>query len=76
MSDVLSATVISRIETLTDEGLVGLTIAQVRTDFGEALNIPEDALAFLNGAELSEDDVVQAGDKIRFNLSVGEKGSI
>ncbi len=73
-----TATITSRIETLTDEGIVGLTVAEAREQFAQVLNISPNANASTGSGRdrvfVDEDYVIQAGDKVNFALALGEKG--
>lgn len=73
-----TATVTSRIESLSDEGIVGLTVGEAREQFAQALNISPNAYASIgsgaNRQTVDEDYVIQGGDKVNFALALGEKG--
>lgn len=77
-AEVQTATITSRIEALTDEGIVGLTVGEAREQFAQALNISPNAYASIgsgvNRETVDEDYVIQAGDKVNFALALGEKG--
>jgi len=74
MSDVLTATVLTHVERLSEESLIGMTIADVRLEFGDVLNILADATPYVNGQALDDSHVIEAGERIVFSLSTGEKG--
>ena len=54
--------------------LEGQTISQVRRDFATALNIPDGAIATLNGEAASDDDELQSGDQLAFVKDTAAKG--
>jgi hypothetical protein len=51
-----------------------MTVAQVRRDFDDRLNIHPEAIALLNGVPVGEDATVQAGQTLMFVRPSGEKG--
>ncbi len=69
-----SATIKSRVESLTSENVVGLSVSEVRSNFGSVLNIPANSSAVVDGEIVGEDYVVGVGDIVRFSLATGEKG--
>lgn len=49
--------------------LAGLSVADVRRMYENQFNIPSDAVAFVNGKSVSDEQgyVVKEGDKVRFD---------
>lgn len=54
--------------------LAGLTVAQVRTQFAEAMSIPTGARATVNGTAVQDTYVLRDGDKLAFVKNTAEKG--
>ena len=52
----------------------GRTISEVRRDLGDVMNISDNAAAMVSGAAVSEDYVVQPGDRLEFIQASGTKG--
>lgn len=79
-SETLTATVKSRIDSITDAGIVGQSVGDLRENFGSILNISSDANASVrNGtsgefAPVGNDYIVEAGDEVKFAVALGEKG--
>jgi len=69
-----TATVISRIERLSNDTLVGMTVAQIREQFGSVLNISEDATPLINGESVDEEEELVENDELVFSRPVGSKG--
>lgn len=61
----------NRLETETDCS----SVADIRDEFGEALNIPDGAAATVNGSRASDDTVVRPGDEVSFTKATGSKGA-
>jgi hypothetical protein len=74
VEEVKTATVISRIERLDRADLIGQTVLEVRTNFGNVLNIPADATPLVNNNPVTEDYLLQEDDTLVFSVTVGEKG--
>jgi hypothetical protein len=55
--------------------LVGMTVRQARSELEERMNIAPDALAVVDGVEVSEDTVLHEGQVLNFVKHSGEKGS-
>ena len=68
-----TATVISRIERLSNDTLVGMTVAQIREQFGSVLNISEDATPLINGESVDEEEELVENDELVFSRPVGSK---
>jgi hypothetical protein len=74
-----TATVKCRIESITDAGIVGLSLSEVRENFGSILNISPNANPSVKHGDgstetVDDDYVVEAGDTVTFALALGEKG--
>ena len=69
-----SNTLISGASRLTGQALTGLTVAQVRSKFGDALNIPSKATVTVNGHTVPETQVLVDGEEIVFAKPTGQKG--
>jgi hypothetical protein len=52
----------------------GSTVGELRRLFTPAFNIPEGAVARVNGEDADESDVPQDGEKLVFLATTGEKG--
>lgn len=52
----------------------GRTISQIRRDLGDVMNISDNAAAMVSGSAVSEDYVVQPGDRLEFIQASGTKG--
>jgi Trk K+ transport system NAD-binding subunit len=68
-------TVISGVEKIANNAeVVGLTVGEVRTQFGDILNITEGATALVNGESVSDDVILEEGDELVFSRILGSKG--
>jgi len=67
-------TLISGPSRLTGQALTGLTVAQVRAKFGDALNIPAKATVTVNGVAVPDTQVLVDGEEIVFAKPLGQKG--
>ena len=67
-------TLISGPSRLTGQTLTGLTVAEVRTRFADALNIPSGAAVSVNGLTVPETQVLVDGEEIIFAKPLGQKG--
>lgn len=67
-------TLISGPSKLTGLSLTGLTVAEVRSRFGAALNIPAKASVTVNGVSVAETQVLVDGEEIVFAKPLGQKG--
>lgn len=74
MSVTGTNTIVSGPSRLTGQQLTGLTVAQVRDRFEDALNIPEGATATINEVSVSEEQVIVNGEEIVFSKPLGSKG--
>lgn len=50
------------------------TVGQLRDDFEDVLNIPENAVATVNGNAADNASRVRAGDQVAFTRPTGQKG--
>jgi len=69
-----SVTVIAGAEKLVSESLVCLSVGDIRSDYGDVLNIEDSMQAFINGRAVTDTARLVAGDELTFNLPVGSKG--
>lgn len=61
--------------TLEEEGLVGLTVGEIREKFAEALNLGDaDPIAVIRGDDVDDDYVLKEGENLEFIKAGGEKG--
>lgn len=60
---------------VTDGQFVGMTVADVRSRFSGAYNIPADASANVNGRQVDGTYTLQAGDELVFSKPAGQKGN-
>jgi uncharacterized Zn-binding protein involved in type VI secretion len=67
-------TLISGPSRLTGQSLVGKTVADVRFQFADALNIPDDATCTVNGVAVADSQVIVDGEEIVFAKPLGQKG--
>lgn len=56
------------------EVAAGLSVAEVRKDQKEILNIADDADALVNGDKVDEDYILEEGDQLEFVKAAGDKG--
>lgn len=54
--------------------VAGSTVAKVRSDFGESLNITAGAKPTVNGKAVPEDYTLRDGDRLSFVTNTAEKG--
>jgi hypothetical protein len=59
---------------LTGQTLTGQTVAQVRSTFAGALNIPDGATCTVNGVAVADTQVLVDGEEIVFAKPLGQKG--
>lgn len=69
-----SNTLINGATKLTGQSLSGLTVAEVRSRFGDALSIPKGASVTVNGHAVSETQKIVDGEEIVFAKPLGQKG--
>ena len=67
-------TVISGPSVLRNQDLTGMTVGEVRERFSDALNIPEDATATVNGIPVEDEQVIVNGEEVLFAKPLGSKG--
>lgn len=53
---------------------IGMSLADIRSEYGDLLNIPADAAALVGGKAKGEDYTVKANDEVVFSRPVGQKG--
>ena len=68
-------TIRSGVNSLSRDDVVGHTVEDIRDDFGDALGIPDNAAAKVNGCSAPLDTVVCDGATVEFVKPSGEKGS-
>jgi hypothetical protein len=54
--------------------LANHTVAAVRNTFAQTHNIPEDAVAFVNGAKVDDDYIIEENSTLEFIKQAGRKG--
>jgi hypothetical protein len=54
--------------------LAGMTIGQARSELEDRLNIDPDAIAVLDGRQVTDDTIVTEGSVLNFVKAAGEKG--
>ena len=54
--------------------LVGMSIASIRSIFGDTYNIPDGARATVNNVEAAETATLNDGDEVVFDRPTGTKG--
>jgi len=70
------ATVSCGANELTNDSFNGMTISQVKAQYGQVLNIPEDCTVLLNDEETSNlDQPLRAEDRLEFVKKSGTKGA-
>ena len=53
----------------------GMTVGQIKDEFGEVLNLDDQAKTILNGQEVDDDYTVQENDSLEFVKPAGDKGT-
>lgn len=70
-----SATVSCGANELNLEKFIGLSLASIKSKYGEMLNIPSDCEVQVNGDQVdSLEYIVQDGDEVEFVKKSGSKG--
>lgn len=70
------ATVSCGANELMNDSFNGLTISQVKAQYGQVLNIPEDCTVLLNDEETTNlDQPLRAEDRLEFVKKSGTKGA-
>jgi hypothetical protein len=70
----MAATIRYGVNSVTHERFSGMTVAELREEVSEDLNIPAGAEARLNGNRTDNDAQVSDGDTLEFVKVAGEKG--
>lgn len=70
----MSATIISGLDRITSDSLVGKSVAEIIQDFRDVANIPSDANASVDGEPVDNSYIVEDGDKVVFTRPTGSKG--
>jgi len=55
--------------------LAGMTVADVRSDLQERMNVPADATAVIDGEEASDQTILHEGQMLNFVKRMGERGA-
>lgn len=55
--------------------LDGLTVAEVREQFGDILQVPAGARSTIDGRQVSDDEVVDEDTTLVFDMPTGAKGA-
>ncbi len=71
----MAVTVRHGVNTLTLETLAGKSVAQVREEVGDLLNVPETAQVRVNGLPAVDGQSVPEGASVEFVKVAGEKGA-
>ncbi len=69
-----TASLVSGYTDHTGPELVGLSVASIRSLYGDTFNIPAGARATINGIEVAEAATLSADDEIVFDRPTGSKG--
>lgn len=54
--------------------VAGFPVSKVKRAVAQTLNIPEDAIAFVNGQQVDETHILQQADRLEFLKESGRKG--
>lgn len=57
-----------------DADVFGKTVASVREEYGDVLNIPAGATATVNGETVDEGRTLRVDDEVVFSKPLGQKG--
>jgi hypothetical protein len=57
-----------------DMAVAGFSVSKIKRAVAQTLNIPSDAIAFVNGEKVSEDYILQGKDRLEFLKESGRKG--
>ena len=52
----------------------GKTVAELRNEFADNWNIPQDAVAYSGRQRLEDNEVLQGGQQVQFHRAAGQKG--
>ncbi|MGD0088290.1 MAG: hypothetical protein ABSE73_00025 [Planctomycetota bacterium] len=63
------------VNTINADSVAGRTIAEIREQAAEILNVPDNAQVRVNGSPAAEDAVVADGATVEFVKVAGEKGA-
>jgi len=74
MSNTDTARLVSGMTDHNGPELVGMSIASIRSRFGETFNIPDGARAVVNGVEAAESATLNPFDEVVFDRPTGSKG--
>jgi molybdopterin converting factor small subunit len=71
----MAVTVHHGVNSISSNTVVGKTVAEVREEVSELLNVPASAQVRVNGSPAGEDDEIADGATVEFVKVAGEKGS-
>jgi hypothetical protein len=64
------------VNSTSSDSVAGKTVAEVREQVEEILNIPDSAQVRVNGSPAEEEDTITDGATVEFVKVAGEKGSV
>jgi molybdopterin converting factor small subunit len=70
----MAVTVRHGVNSTSSDSVAGKTVAEVREQLEEVLNIPESAQVRVNGSPAGEDNEIADGSTVEFVKVAGEKG--
>jgi len=70
----MACTVRHGVNTTTLDSLAGKTVAEVREQVAELMNVPDSAEVRINGSPADEDTVIGENSTVEFVKVAGEKG--
>jgi hypothetical protein len=74
MSNNATARLVSGMTDHVGPELVGMSVASIRSRFGQTFNIPEGARATIDGVEAAESATLSEGSEVVFDRPTGTKG--
>ena len=72
----MAVTVRHGVNTINAENIVGKTVAELREQVADILNVPDNAQVRVNGAPASDDTVIPENSTVEFVKVAGEKGCV
>ncbi|MCY3024495.1 MAG: hypothetical protein NTW87_36430 [Planctomycetota bacterium] len=70
----MAVTVRHGVNSTNSDTVAGKTVAEVREQVEEVLNVPDSAQVRVNGAPADEEDTITDGSTVEFVKVAGEKG--
>ena len=70
----MAVTVRHGVNSISSDTVVGKTVAEVREQVEEVLNVPASSQARVNGNPAADDDEIADGSTVEFVKVAGEKG--